>query len=244
MNYIVNPSRKALAIAFAGSLLSGVSSAATIAYNFETPGNEQDVNTTTADYTDADTNTFGDGVTGVTVGNFTITDARTQANFSTRASSEWANVSASGVGNSMTLTPSMSFTVSIDDTVEVDLTNLAFDYGYFSSAGSNTTIDWNLTLSTGSSSSSSGGDYTHNGVANFQQFGSGNALILSGLTGLTDTTVTFTWLFDSSKSNNIGVQSHFLDNIALTGTVTPVPEPSTTAILGLGGLALLFRRRK
>ena len=33
------------------------------------------------------------------------------------------------------------------------------------------------------------------------------------------------------------------DNIALVGTVA-VPEPSSTALLGLGGLALIFRRRK
>ncbi len=29
----------------------------------------------------------------------------------------------------------------------------------------------------------------------------------------------------------------------LSGTFTPVPEPTTTALLGLGGLALILRRR-
>ena len=32
------------------------------------------------------------------------------------------------------------------------------------------------------------------------------------------------------------------DNISITGTV--VPEPSTTALIGLGGLALIIRRRR
>ncbi len=34
------------------------------------------------------------------------------------------------------------------------------------------------------------------------------------------------------------------DNLQLEGTVTPIPEPTTTALLGLGGLALILRRRK
>jgi len=35
-----------------------------------------------------------------------------------------------------------------------------------------------------------------------------------------------------------------LDSFSLEGDITPVPEPSTTALLGLGGLALILRRRK
>ncbi|MGJ8657748.1 MAG: PEP-CTERM sorting domain-containing protein [Akkermansiaceae bacterium] len=34
------------------------------------------------------------------------------------------------------------------------------------------------------------------------------------------------------------------DNISISGTTIPVPEPSSTALLGLGGLALILRRRK
>lgn len=34
------------------------------------------------------------------------------------------------------------------------------------------------------------------------------------------------------------------DNISVSGTTIPVPEPSSTALLGLGGLALILRRRK
>lgn len=35
-----------------------------------------------------------------------------------------------------------------------------------------------------------------------------------------------------------------VDNISIDVTVAPVPEPSSTALIGLGGLALLLRRRK
>ncbi len=41
-------------------------------------------------------------------------------------------------------------------------------------------------------------------------------------------------------ANNTGVG---LDNIRLTGPA-PIPEPSSTALLGLGGLALILRRRR
>ena len=217
---------------------SAAASAATIVYTFENAANEQDINTTTADYTAPDSNDFG---SGVTVGNFTITDFRPQADFRTHASSEWAAASAAGTTSGF---PTISFTVFIDDTVMVDLTNLAFDYGYLSTATSNTTINWSLSLSQGTPSATSGGGYTHDGGANFQQFGEGNALTLADLSDLTDTSVTFTWALTSSKSNNIGNQGHRLDNITLTGTVTPVPEPSSFALLGLGGLALILRRRK
>ncbi len=36
----------------------------------------------------------------------------------------------------------------------------------------------------------------------------------------------------------------YVDNVTITGTPDFVPEPSTTALLGLGGLALILRRRK
>jgi len=35
-----------------------------------------------------------------------------------------------------------------------------------------------------------------------------------------------------------------LDDITVNGTITTIPEPSSTALLGLGGLALILRRRK
>ena len=35
-----------------------------------------------------------------------------------------------------------------------------------------------------------------------------------------------------------------LDAIALTFDITAVPEPSSTALLGLGGLALALRRKR
>jgi hypothetical protein len=39
-----------------------------------------------------------------------------------------------------------------------------------------------------------------------------------------------------------GAVSYDADSVNLN--ITSVPEPSSTALLGLGGLALIFRRRK
>lgn len=46
-------------------------------------------------------------------------------------------------------------------------------------------------------------------------------------------------LIDSSINGQIAI-----DTISLDHTVTAVPEPSSTTLLGLGGLALILRRRK
>ena len=47
--------------------------------------------------------------------------------------------------------------------------------------------------------------------------------------------------FAKNSSNTSGWDQHFEANF---NTVSSVPEPSSTALLGLGGLALILRRRK
>jgi hypothetical protein len=51
---------------------------------------------------------------------------------------------------------------------------------------------------------------------------------------------TLTFSVDASFNTNKEVM--WFDNLTITGTA--VPEPTTTALLGLGGLALILRRRK
>lgn len=43
---------------------------------------------------------------------------------------------------------------------------------------------------------------------------------------------------------NPGLNWTFYRELDVVGTATVVPEPTTTALLGLGGLALILRRRK
>ena len=73
------------------------------------------------------------------------------------------------------------------------------------------------------------------------QLGENHTIALSGLDPITSTTVFRVYIMA-----NAGTTSHgfALDNLKLEGTVTPVPEPTTTALLGLGGFALILRRRK
>ncbi|MBK1832121.1 PEP-CTERM sorting domain-containing protein [Verrucomicrobiaceae bacterium R5-34] len=60
--------------------------------------------------------------------------------------------------------------------------------------------------------------------------------------GLTDTTVTFyiPWVDNSGSDTRYSD----VDNVSLDATVTVIPEPSSAMLLGLGGLALVLRRKK
>ena len=64
---------------------------------------------------------------------------------------------------------------------------------------------------------------------------------LSGLAPVTAATEFRLYLETGGTFGPNGVK---LDNLTLDGDVTVVPEPSTTALLGLGGLALILRRRQ
>ena len=54
--------------------------------------------------------------------------------------------------------------------------------------------------------------------------------------------VTFSWEHASASNFNDTARTQYLDNIVLNGTV--VPEPTSLALLGLGGLALVTRRKR
>ena len=49
------------------------------------------------------------------------------------------------------------------------------------------------------------------------------------------------YLSDAYNNNDV---IHRIDNVTLNGTVAAVPEPSSAALLGLGSLALILRRRR
>jgi hypothetical protein len=142
-----------------------------------------------------------------------------------------ASVEGSRAGRLQTTT-GIYFSITIPDTLSVDLTQLSF----FANGATGGTTTRSLEVS------SLG--VTHFDVTNLPNRGA--TLLektvdvdLSGLgthQNLTDTTVNFVFV-----TNDAGVD---INGIVLEGTVGTVPEPTTTALLGLGGLALILRRRK
>ncbi len=201
-------------------LISSISSinAATIAYDFD----------------DADGVVDSNNFTDVSAEDWIITSAGGTAFQNGRAEGGQRDTS-NGPGT-------QSFTIVIGAAVTADFTSLSFERGFNETIHPNTNDPaWVLTMSTGSADVMSGVLPTVVAIGYTSSF---ENLTLSGLTGLTDTTVTFTFDFtDPAKSNSLA-RADTMDNVVLTGTFAAVPEPSSTALLGLGGLALIMRRRK
>ena len=111
----------------------------------------------------------------------------------------------------------LSFTVTIPTEVTVDLTGLDFLYGFSEDFHPNViTPSWNLTISNGSASALTGSVGAITAVGDVTQ---AESLTLSGLTGLTDTSITFTFNFSSAENRNAGLnRAHTIDDIVLTGT--------------------------
>lgn len=135
------------------------------------------------------------------------------------------------VGTNPTTT-GVSFSIIIPASAVVDLTNVTWDWRQ--STGTATSVRW-LAFKT-----SLDANLTFSEVGVVRNAFTSEDMDLSGpaYQGLTDTTVTFTWLAGGQGSGDID-----FDTVIVNGTVTQVPEPSAFALLGLGALGLLRRRR-
>lgn len=86
--------------------------------------------------------------------------------------------------------------------------------------------------------------YSADGGSNWTNLGSQhNGNITSNSQTIT-TGLTANSLFRVVDLSAGGTQNMYLDNMLITSDAVAVPEPTTTALLGLGGLALILRRRK
>lgn len=134
-------------------------------------------------------------------------------------------------------TDTHTFTVTIPSLVgqTLSLTNLSFNWGEFGSEGAGTLPTWTISSTVGSLSPNTGAGAL--GSSNLSN------LTLSGLTGLNNTSITFTLLDNSQGNNKTNSFYTWFDNVTLTGALVSVPEPSAALLGGVGMLALLRRRR-
>lgn len=154
------------------------------------------------------------------------------------------------------INPTDSF-VSFDLTLSTafNLTTLTLDSGVFTTQGANTGFDYTASFSLDGSTFTPIATITAGSNPGDAAFLTGNgtdvkniSFDLSGVTDLQSASGQIFFQIDPVSTvggAQNGVQSQragFIDNLILNGAA--VPEPSSTALLGLGGLALLLRRRK
>ena len=163
-----------------------------------------------------DTNTIG---ASVTAGNVTLA---TSSGGSTAFQNSRAEL---GVREP---NPTLSCAVTVPAGSTLDLTSLSFDYGFNeASHPNNVTPSWSLAITTGSGTPSTNSLPTVTGTGfTFQN----ESIALTGLTGLTDTTVTFTLTFDTTENRHSSIsRAHTVDNLTLSGSSTIDTEPTITS---------------
>jgi len=129
------------------------------------------------------------------------------------------------------------YSFTFTSTVDYNLTNLAIRAGHTNnSAASNQAFDSDLTITI------SGGVFTNTSTIDYDTPTADIRDLSYDLTG-TSLSAGVTYTVTATSANMPGGGAYMVyDGITLEGTV--VPEPSSTALLGLGGLALILRRRK
>ncbi|WP_372846722.1 Ig-like domain-containing protein [Pontiella sp.] len=198
----------------------------TIVYNFEDADKIVDGAYGTASdyYTGADSNTLA----GVTASAFILTDSRNQGTIGGIGSN--TGVTGGTIGGSTRAGLSanaadanrlhaMSFSVDIAADVVADLTQISFQYGHHTVNDDNSLM-WYLKVIEGTTTNEySRGSVWNDTTAGYENdpVGRGSAN-LTGLTGLSDTTVTFIWGFSGQRGNHIYNQSNWMDDIVLSGT--------------------------
>ncbi len=154
----------------------------------------------------------------------------------------------SGAFVSSGIAPASSTT---DGVKALDLATNNADVTIAQTVGTSAGTSYNLTFDLGSTSA-----LGRNGIGNYELLLNGN-VVANYHIEVPDTTViryfSRSYAFTGTGSDTIAFRSvgstytaslkqdfAFIDNVSLT----PVPEPSSAALLGLGGLALILRRRK
>lgn len=234
----VNPVKPFLLLLFP-LVTASISQAATIVYNFN--GDTTQANSATTKTSAATSNDFGSGVT-VSVLTLTPGDGGTSSITDTHG---FTTGDMHGYVSFRVSNPTVSLTITVDSGHTLDLSGLSLTYGAYTNASGHNGSDtsYTLTSSLGGITSGSTGGVTL--ATNSLATSNDAATFGPALSGLTNTSVTFTWSmttannYDSANAD----RGHVIDNVVLTGTVAAVPEPSAFLLGAFGLLGVLRRRR-
>lgn len=151
-----------------------------------------------------------------------------------------------GAGSALT-TDYYGFTVTVDAANSIDATTLTFDWGI----GSNDNALTGATFGQRVFASVDGGAFTSVGLTSIT-----TDVPLDTWVDQTSVTIDLTSLANTADGGNIefriqqftsetggGVMAGY-SNFQINGDIVATPEPSSAALLGLGSLALIMRRRK
>lgn len=139
----------------------------------------------------------------------------------------------------------LSVTIGPDPGYYMDLDSFTFDFGYTSTIADTADLRYYVTTSVDN----------HTNFLNFDTVTSvsvNNPTPTYPLSNNTDLSAfNYVWdgndiefriyLIDEYNANDV---IHRIDNVILNGTIAAVPEPSSTALLGLGALAIALRRKR
>jgi hypothetical protein len=193
--------------------------AKSLEYTFETPASIVG-ETNNIVYAAPDVNTFGSGVSLSAVDLIETEDLH------------WGRVAETSAGETVEATvcdralPNLiTFDMTIDDSVSVDLTSISFDTSYRNNFRLFSNFDWTFyTIAGGVTNNTTTGAYQ--AAARSYATESSGDIALTGLTNLIDTTVTFVWVMNGQRNNAWGTLAMGLDDVKLIGTEDPAVTPT------------------
>jgi len=228
--------------ALAALRLPSASAAVLAEYDFNT-----DLNASTADANiTVGTVTSGAGISG------SGESGRSSFSNSLYALASATSTTSISVGTAIAADDYFSVTVGANSGYYMDLDSITLDYGYTNNSGSFGAKDLKAYIFSSVDGFVDAGDILGSEV--IQTTVDNNSLQYpGGSPSLTVDLSAYSYVWSGGEiefriyladNTNSSAYVHRIDNVTLNGTVAVVPEPSSTALLGLGGLAVLLRRKR
>jgi len=199
-----------------------VTAEGSIEYTFDTPGHISGGSNTIV-YTAPDLNTFN----AVTASHLELDDGiDAEGNYN----DNYGRIEQNGGDSPEALVVALDepaqimFTLDIDATERVSFTKISFDVSYWNSFSVETIYDWTFKTIVGTitNNDTTSESFSHAGrdIGSYQKFAGAGDIELTGLSDLTDTSVTFIWEFNANKAANFSRRRMGLDNVIIQGIVS------------------------